>query len=754
MNKVLAGYRTPLVAGAGDTVDFKVHCADGGAYQADLIRIINGDSDPAGPGLVFEEINAPFAGCHDGVAQPIRSGSFARLPVSAAVDTPDLTLALAVFPTLFNGAQQTIADVTDASGVRRVRLQLDTQGHLTADANGATARVPVQIPLDRWSFIGAAVDAAARTLTIWQRPQPNGAGDDAPLRARETAASFSEDHNAPPAMVTIAADWTADATPAACFNGRIEAPRLVADALTIEGGIEIVRAENAPPGDPALLGFWDFSKGIDTREVRDLGPGGRVGDVINLPVRAVRGFRWTGDVRDWKQAPREYGAIHFHDTDVYDMGWPTAFSYTVPDGLRSGAYAARLRRGEETEYITFFVRPPVTKRTDQPSIVFVAPTASYLAYSNETAHVAVTRALYGESVALLPEVQQFLDNQGFGRSQYQAHDDGSGVHYVSQNRPIWNLRPDTRAWAFPADTTIIHWLETRGYAYDVITDHDIQEHGAAILNNYKVAITGTHPEYLSTEIYDAYEGFLGTGGRLMYMGGNGFYWRVAFSDAWPDAMEVRRAEDGTRAWVAEPGEYYHAFDGEMGGLWRRQGRSPNRLVGIGFTAQGFTTSSHYRRQPDADNARAAFIMEGVDADIIGDFGLREGGAAGEEIDRFDTALGSPPHGLVLASSEDHAPDMMLVNEEFLFTLPPNLDPRIRADITFYETPSGGAVFSTGSIAYAGSLSHNGFDNPIARMTENVLNRFADPVPFEMPDPQDVDVPSDRASVFTGQRITA
>jgi N,N-dimethylformamidase len=57
---------------------------------------------------------------------------------------------------------------------------------------------------------------------------------------------------------------------------------------------------------------------------------------------------------------------------------------------------------------------------------------------------------------------------------------------------------------------------------------------------------------------------------------------------------------------------------------------------------------------------------------------------------------------------------------------------IHADITFFETPNGGAVFSTGSIAYAGSLPVNGFDNNIARLTTNVLKRFADDRPFAMP----------------------
>jgi N,N-dimethylformamidase len=40
------------------------------------------------------------------------------------------------------------------------------------------------------------------------------------------------------------------------------------------------------------------------------------------------------------------------------------------------------------------------------------------------------------------------------------------------------------------------------------------------------------------------------------------------------------------------------------------------------------------------------------------------------------------------------------------------NPGVRADLVFFETPNGGAVFS--------------------RFTTNVLRRFADPTPFPMP----------------------
>lgn len=50
-------------------------------------------------------------------------------------------------------------------------------------------------------------------------------------------------------------------------------------------------------------------------------------------------------------------------------------------------------------------------------------------------------------------------------------------------------------------------------------------------------------------------------------------------------------------------------------------------------------------------------------------------------------------------------------------------------MVFFETLSGGAVFSTVSIAWAGSLSHAGYDNDITRITTNVLNRFLEETLF-------------------------
>ena len=46
-----------------------------------------------------------------------------------------------------------------------------------------------------------------------------------------------------------------------------------------------------------------------------------------------------------------------------------------------------------------------------------------------------------------------------------------------------------------------------------------------------------------------------------------------------------------------------------------------------------------------------------------------------------------------------------------------VNPLVRADMVYYEAPGGGAVFATGAISWCGSLSHNGYDNNVSRMTE-------------------------------------
>ena len=192
---------------------------------------------------------------------------------------------------------------------------------------------------------------------------------------------------------------------------------------------------------------------------------------------------------------------------------------------------------------------------------------------------------------------------------------------------------------------------------------------------------------------------------------------------------MRRAEGGIRAWDAEPGEYYHQLDGQLGGLWRRNRRPPQALVGVGFSAQGLFEGTHYRRLPASHDPRFAWMFEGV-PEVFGETGLSGGGAAGFELDRADARLGTPPDAVVLARSEDPPRSFVAVPEELLSHVATvtgeSPDALKRADVVYFENERGGAVFSTGSITFCGSLwGGTAFDGPVSRLLENVVRRFAE-----------------------------
>lgn len=744
----LMGYANEFRAAPGESLDFMISCDGHDRYQAEVVRLINGDENPAGPGFKADAVPSPIERDYPGRVQVAHAGSYMVAQARAELDVSDaLTVGALIWPTLPGDGAQTILARWSGDQQRGFALKLNESGCLCLEfANGANKRatVAIQTPLEsrRWYRVTAGFNCSQGTAFVRQkavRPLPFSKNDSA---AKGTIALPSDFSDGLP--VTVAAKGETASTMAEHFNGKIEAPYLYGVSETDAGRLPAPGMEGFDPQASDLFAAWDFSRAIPTARAIDISPNRVHGELINLPARAMTGANWTGDHRDWTRHPDHYGAIHFHDDDLYDAGWSPDFSLTIPDDWRSGIYAVRVSAGEDEDYIPFVVRPP--RSTATAPLAVLLPTASYMAYAND--HDAfdadAAEILIGRLITLQHQDLAVHYHRELGLCLYDNHRDGSGVCYSTRLRPILNMRPKYSSWLggagsglwqFNADLHLIDWLEQQDIAYDVITDEDLHEEGLAALAPYQAVVTGTHPEYYSTAMLDSLQAYLSHGGRLAYLGGNGFYWRIAFHPTLPGVIEVRRTEDGTRTWMAETGEYHHSFTGEYGGMWRRQARPPQQLVGVGFAAQGFDISSHYRQTEARHDPRAAFIFEGVDADaLIGDFGLVGGGAAGLEIDRAEPLLGTPPHALTVASSEGHSDLILLVKEEHALSIPFSTGSQnddVRADMVFFETESGGAVFSTGSIAWCGSLSHNDYDNNVSRITGNVLKRFVDPEPFAL-----------------------
>jgi N,N-dimethylformamidase len=127
--------------------------------------------------------------------------------------------------------------------------------------------------------------------------------------------------------------------------------------------------------------------------------------------------------------------------------------------------------------------------------------------------------------------------------------------------------------------------------------------------------------------------------------------------------------------------------------------SEANLLGVVCTDAGIMTAAPYRVVA-ADH----WVFEGTglrDGDLFGQKSLQErihGGASGHETDKRSPH--SPPGTVLLAKG---------INPD-----------EGGAEIVYYETPGGGAVFSVGSITYVPCVL---VDDAISRITANVINRF-------------------------------
>ncbi|WP_040786708.1 N,N-dimethylformamidase beta subunit family domain-containing protein [Nocardia pneumoniae] len=745
--KVL-GYSKQLSAHPGEQIDFAVSC-ETPTYHADIVKLIHGDTNPDGPGEKIEPVATHVDADFPGRIQRVHSGSHVMVPHHRRLDlTIEWTLQTLVFPTTPERGIQGLITKWDGASDAGVGLFIGEDGSTqlwVGNGAGNTQRLSAGAPLisGLWYLVTGSRTADG-TLTVSQVPvvTPTNSRFAVASSFASTTAIVSEYSSLVPVSTDMAlviagqVDHIADTGRIIVgnhFNGKIDRPRVHSIALSpleAEGQIE-------NPRDPGLIAAWNFDTEItpegikQPRRITDVSRHGLHGTAVNMPTRAVTGYNWQAKEQNFIHAPSEYGAIHFHDDDLADAEWDIDFTLTVPEGLPSGLYAARLVADNDVDYVPFYVKAEVG---NEKKICFLAPTASYMAYAND--HVSLSAPLAQLFVARTPVLEQnnivLSEHREFGLSTYDQHTDGSGVAYSTRQRPILNMRPGFRHWLSPslwqfnADLHLIDWLTELGYEFDVLTDEDLQLQGVDAIAPYRVVLTGSHPEYYSEQMLDAIHQYTAEGGRLMYLGANGFYWVINFDPEDPSVIEVRKG-NGSNAWKCKPGEYHLSFTGEYGTLWRHRGRAPQRLVGVGFGSEGFDVSSYFRRVADGLGGAADWMFDGIGRhERIGDFGLVGDGAAGLELDIYDASLGTPPETVIGATSEGHTDVYLEVAEELYFNVPGTggtQNGRVRGDITYFPTQGGGGVWSCSSIAYCGSLSHNNYDNNVSRLTRNVLDRF-------------------------------
>ena len=247
----------------------------------------------------------------------------------------------------------------------------------------------------------------------------------------------------------------------------------------------------------------------------------------------------------------------------------------------------------------------------------------------------------------------------------------------------------------PAEWRLLGWLEREGYDYDLHADYHLHS-GDLDLDAYSILIIGVHPEYWSESMYRRVKEWVyERGGKLMYLGGNGLNCSVEFvNESTMRCYSHLAAVDGSTG-MFDPVDPTHYFDSRF----HRVVEAEAGLLGVTTTAAGIMTAAPYQV---VDAAHWLFIGTNLrNGDAFGAASLHErchGGASGHETDKRSSS--TPLNAKLLAKGTN--PD------------------EGGAEIVYYETDPGGAVYSVGSITYCASLL---VDEHISRITRNVLDRF-------------------------------
>lgn len=444
-------------------------------------------------------------------------------------------------------------------------------------------------------------------------------------------------------------------------------------------------------------------------------------EAVNLPAFCMTSPRWDGQSFEPRLVPSHYDAVHCHDDDMAPLAWPASHRLRLPPDAASGIYAFDADFDGGSEEIVFFV----TSAVKQAPLLFLVPTATYLAYADEY----LPKHLYEWKCEDRAHVFAVANNL---KSLYDYHGDLSGVSISSWRKPKTTLRSDYlyplcgAPHNLPVDLHLLRFCHAHGITFDLITDHDLDRQEGAALAGYRAVVTGSHPEYMSAKMEGALRRFAAEGGSIAYLGGNGFAGTVAFRD---DLLELRRGPtEAGRTWDGKLAEQTLALTNEPGGYLRARGRGEFSLIGGAISLMGFDGARPFTRTPESFGEKCAWLFDGVANDTFGDHGLVLGGAAGYEVDATDPTLGTAPGTIVVAKAAGFPESFVHDPTRWYEGGEAQMRTRRVAEMTVRHLSSGGLIFSASSVAWCGALPEPGQMNDVGRITLNLLQSLSQPKP--------------------------
>ena len=372
---------------------------------------------------------------------------------------------------------------------------------------------------------------------------------------------------------------------------------------------------------------------------------------------------------------------------------------------RSGLYYLHAKAEKSGEFFSFPWIVAPAKPTAK--IAVLASTNTWLAYNNfggrsnyinadrlpETPVVNARQDLIRYTKAGSFNVWGFQDDEYLPLS-FERPEPGNVVReHEEVTDPIEGRLPCGMA---PAEWRLLGWLEREGFAYDYYSEAQLH-FGELNLDDYQILVLSCHPEYWSREMYSKVKSWVhDRGGKLMYLGGNGLNCEVEFLDR--DRLRFKtflKPNSGGELGMPDPNNPDVYFDSRMA----RTLESEANLLGVVCTDTGIMTAAPYKVVDDSHWIYAGTGLK--NGDLFGEASLQErihGGASGHETDKMGPH--SPPGTQLLAKGTNRDEG--------------------GAEIVYYETATGGAVFSVGSITYVASIL---VDDKLSRITSNVIARF-------------------------------
>lgn len=457
---------------------------------------------------------------------------------------------------------------------------------------------------------------------------------------------------------------------------------------------------------------------------------------FRLMSKKLTGYIWPKWSRSGEKAEIRFSSHEIVDASLWRMGWeiehvrelgrfepfaPTGDSQTLPDGD-----IAQL--GVQWNHARFQFPPDLDART------LIAPQESGLYYiqlksvSGETFSfpwIVAPKSVSAKVAVLTSNICWNAYNDWGGRSNYVAADQLPEAPAISTTQESPWFRPTGAIWwvnnsfeplsfdrpepinnldlsekitddikkigsehLVAGEWRLLGWMEREGIKYDLYAENQFDD-GTLNLDEYEVLVLSTHPEYWTINMYEKLKNWVGAGGKLLYLGGNGINCSVELHG---DSMTVFDMD--LSDWL--PHRAYTGAGALIPSRFGLRHESESALLGVVMSFAGMGTGAPYKV---VDASHPIFAGTGLaDGELFGfkTLALRcPGGASGHETDKMDS---STPEGTTLLAQGQNGPGA-------------------GADFVTYRNSNKGLVISVGSINWVAGLP---IDPILSTITRNMF----------------------------------